>query len=73
MRNLINAILFTIVFAVLAGIVYPLAVYGVAHVLFPRQADGSLVVRNGRIAGSRLIGQNFSTEQYFHGRPSAAG
>jgi potassium-transporting ATPase KdpC subunit len=67
------AIRMTIVLAVLTGIIYPLVMAGLAHLLFPFQADGSLVVRGGHIVGSELIGQNFSSPGYFHGRPSAAG
>jgi potassium-transporting ATPase KdpC subunit len=73
MRNLRPAILMTVVLTVLTGIVYPFAVFGVAQVLFPAQANGSLIVRGGRVIGSRLIGQNFSGDRYFHPRPSAAG
>jgi K+-transporting ATPase ATPase C chain len=58
---------------VLTGIVYPFAVFGVAQVLFPAQANGDLIVRGGRVIGSRVIGQNFSADRYFHPRPSAAG
>lgn len=58
---------------VLTGILYPLAVTGLARVLFPRQANGSMVYLNGEPVGSALIGQNFSSTQYFHSRPSAAG
>ncbi len=56
---------------VLTGFAYPLAMTGVAKVLFPHQAGGSLVEKNGKVIGSALIGQNFSEDKYFHGRPSA--
>jgi|HubBroStandDraft_1064217.scaffolds.fasta_scaffold45951_2 potassium-transporting ATPase KdpC subunit len=73
MRNVWIAIKVTIVFTALTGIVYPVAVYLLAHLMFPRQANGSLIVRNGSVVGSELIGQNFTSARYFHGRPSAAG
>ena len=67
------AFLITVVFTLLTGILYPLAVTGVAQVVFPHQANGSLVTLNGKEIGSRLIAQNFTKPAYFHPRPSAAG
>src|SRR5262249_34591242 len=72
-RNLLIAALMTIVTTVLLGVIYPLGITALAQVLFPEQANGQLVQRNGTIVGSRLIGQAFSSPGYFHGRPSAAG
>jgi potassium-transporting ATPase KdpC subunit len=63
----------TIVLTLLTGIVYPAAMVGLAHLLFPHQAEGSLIFRDGQVVGSALIGQNFSSSRYFHPRPSAAG
>jgi K+-transporting ATPase ATPase C chain len=73
-KMMMTAILYTLITAVLLGVVYPLAVTGLAHVFFPRQAEGSLIHRaNGTLVGSRLIGQAFSGPGYFWSRPSAAG
>ena len=68
-----NAILATLVLAVLLCGVYPALVWGIGQTLFFSQANGSLVIREGRISGSRLIGQNVTGAQYFHPRPSVAG
>jgi potassium-transporting ATPase KdpC subunit len=67
------ALKMTIALTLLTGILYPVAMVGLAHLLFPRQAEGSLIVRDGQVIGSALIGQTFSSAQYFHPRPSAAG
>lgn len=67
------AIRFTILTTVLLGILYPLAVTAFGRVFLRTHADGELIVNNGTVAGSTLIGQNFTGDQYFHGRPSAAG
>ncbi|HKT70227.1 MAG TPA: potassium-transporting ATPase subunit KdpC [Terriglobales bacterium] len=72
-KNLVTAILMTIATTVLLGIVYPLLVTGIAQLLFPDKANGQLIKRNGVVVGSRVIGQPFSSPQYFHSRPSAAG
>lgn len=72
-RHLGTAVRVTIVSIVLLGLMYPLAMTALAQALFPRQANGSLVVVNGKVVGSEIIGQLWSEPQYFHGRPSAAG
>ena len=72
-QNLIAATLMTIVTTVLLGLVYPLIVTGLAQVIFPDKANGQLIEQNGKVIGSRIIGQAFSSPGYFHGRPSAAG
>jgi K+-transporting ATPase ATPase C chain len=62
-----------LLFTLLLGLAYPFALLGVGQVVFPHQANGSLVVERGRVVGSELIGQSFAADRYFHGRPSAAG
>lgn len=72
-RNLLVAVLMTVVTTLLLGVIYPLAITAIAQVVFPDQANGQLIERNGTTIGSRLIGQGFSTPGYFRSRPSAAG
>jgi K+-transporting ATPase ATPase C chain len=72
-RHLKTACLYTAITAVLLGIVYPLVITGIAHLVFPAQASGELLRNNGTLVGSRLIGQPFTGPAYFHSRPSAAG
>src|SRR5215469_3710948 len=72
-KNFMTAIWFTLVTTVLLGVAYPLVVTGLSQVLFPNEANGQLIPRNGKLVGSRIIGQNFTGPGYFHSRPSAAG
>jgi K+-transporting ATPase ATPase C chain len=72
-RNLVTAVLMTVATSILLGIIYPLVVTGFANVLFPQKAAGQLIQRDGKIVGSRIIGQPFTGPGYFHSRPSAAG
>lgn len=72
-KHIVTAVLYTVITAVLLGIVYPLVVTGLARVMFPRQANGSLIERDGVLVGSHLIGQPFTGPGYFWSRPSAAG
>lgn len=72
-RNLITAVLMTIATTILLGIIYPLVVTGLAQLMFPRQANGQLIHKDGKIVGSSVIGQSFSGAGYFHSRPSSAG
>jgi potassium-transporting ATPase KdpC subunit len=71
LNELRPALIMLLLFTVITGLIYPLAVTGFAQVLFPRQANGSLVVADGKVVGSSLIGQVFSEDRYFQGRPSA--
>jgi len=72
-KNLITAVLMTFATTILLGIIYPLVVTGFAQILFPKQANGQLIHKDGKIVGSSIIGQAFSGAAYFHSRPSAAG
>lgn len=72
-RNLLVAVRFTLITTVIFGLAYPLVVTLLSQWVFPNQANGSLVVKDGKVIGSKLIGQAFTSDQYFHPRPSAAG
>lgn len=72
-KNLLTAVLMTVATTVLLGIIYPLLVTGLAQILFHDKANGQLIEQNGKVIGSRIIGQPFTSSLYFHSRPSAAG
>lgn len=72
-KNLVISIWFTLVTTLIFGLIYPLAITALAQALFPDKANGQLIEKNGKIIGSRIIGQAFTRPDYFHSRPSAAG
>jgi len=72
-KNLLISIWFTLATTVMFGFIYPLAVTGLAQIIFPDRANGQIIEKNGKLVGSRIIGQTFSGPGYFHSRPSAAG
>ena len=71
LREIRPAIVVLLALTLITGLVYPLAMTGIAGLIFPRQAQGSLIERDGKVVGSALIGQEFKSEKYFHGRPAA--